>query len=280
MLVMLACGALLLLAVGAGWQWRRHALAIPGWARDELDTRSGRARCLVWFLAVAVLTGLAVGVFVVGPAGRLAMRLLAATSPDAQGRITEADQIVGQISLTGTIGFVLFVGLPFGLAAGLAYALASFVVPRGLLGGALFGLAALVVVGAVVDPLRGDNPDFAIVGPGWLSITTFAVMAVLAGALTAPIAGRLGAAIGRPSHWWWLWLVPLDLFTFAALSIVSLVFAGIVAACLAVLALVLVLSPWSPAFRRRTAQLGRALASIAVLVSVPGFVSALAAIVD
>src|SRR5689334_20256962 len=236
MLVMLACGALLLIAAAAAWRWRGCSLAVPAWARDEQAGTAGRAQALVWFVAVALLSGLAVGAVVIGPAGRLAMRLLAVTSPDAQGRITEAEQVVGQITLTGTVGFVLFVGVPFGLAVGLGYALASFVVPRGLVGGAVFGAAALVLVGATVGPLRGDNPDFAIVGPGWLRVATFLLMAVLTGVLTAPVGGRIAAAGVRPCR------------------------SGVV--------------------RRRAARAVQAIVAVVVLVSVPGFVSALAAIVD
>jgi len=279
MLVMLACGALLLIAAAAAWRWRGYSLAVPAWARDEQAGTAGRAHALVWFVAVALLSGLAVGAVVIGPAGRLAMRLLAATSPDAQGRITEAEQVVGQISLTGTVGFVIFVGVPFGLAAGLGYALASFVVPRGLVGGAVFGAAALVLVGATVDPLRGDNPDFAIVGPGWLSVATFFLMAVLTGAITAPVAGRIAAAVGRPTRWWWLWLPPLILFATAALTVVSVAAGGVVVGCLVLLA-ALVLPRWSGVVRRRAARAVRAIVAVAVVVSVPGFVSALAVIVD
>ena len=82
------------------------------------------------------------------------MRLLAAASPEAQGQITEADQVVGQISLSGTLAFFTFVGLPFGLAIGAAYALAAFVLPRGMLGGAIFGVGALVVFGSTPGPVE------------------------------------------------------------------------------------------------------------------------------
>ena len=45
------------------------------------------------------------GLLVTGPAIRLIMRLLAVTSgDDAQGRITEADEVVGRIDVVGTIG--------------------------------------------------------------------------------------------------------------------------------------------------------------------------------
>ena len=84
------------------------------------------------------------------------MRLLAVTSPEAQGVLTEADQVVGEITLGGTLGFFVFAGLPFGLAVGIGYALASFVLPRGLLGGAIFGAAMLVVFGSATDPLWAE----------------------------------------------------------------------------------------------------------------------------
>ena len=48
------------------------------------------------------------------------MRLLAVTAgPTAQGRITEADQVVGRISLDGTLGFIVFTSLFFGAPVGL-----------------------------------------------------------------------------------------------------------------------------------------------------------------
>lgn len=43
------------------------------------------------------------------------MRLLAATAGDAaQGRRTEAEEIVGRITTGGSIGFIVFTGLFFG----------------------------------------------------------------------------------------------------------------------------------------------------------------------
>jgi len=122
---MLGCGGLVVVAAVLAWRWRGYVLSLPTWVApvDGGSARPGRA--FAWLAAVALLTGLVVGVLVVGPAGRLAMRLLAATSPEAQGRITEADQVVGQISLSGTLAFFIFAGVPFGLAVGVAYVLAA-----------------------------------------------------------------------------------------------------------------------------------------------------------
>ena len=168
---------------------------MAGVGRGEEGARSPVVRAMVWLLGVSLLTGFMVGLFVIGPAGRLAMRLIAATSPDAQGRLTEFEAVVGQVSPGGTLGVFVFVGLGFGRQR-IAYALASFVLPRGAVGGAIFGAAVLVIFGSTVDPLREVNPDFDIVGPGWLSVTTFCAMSVLTGVLTAATAGRVAARWG------------------------------------------------------------------------------------
>ncbi|HEU5036443.1 MAG TPA: hypothetical protein VFT70_05525 [Nocardioides sp.] len=278
-LLMAGCGVLVVVAAVLAWRWRCYELTLPPWAAPVDGSRARPVRACAWLAAVALLSGLLVGVLVVGPAGRLAMRLLAVTSPAAHGRITEADQVVGQITLSGTVGFFVFVGLPFGLVVGVTYALAAFVLPRGMVGGAVLGVAALVVFGSAVDPLRADNPDFDIVGPGWLSVSTFAVMAVLTGVLTAPIAGRLGAAVAHPRPWWAAWMAPVGLITGGTLMLVQLALVAVLAGALTFVAALLV-----PAgSRRKYWRLGRAAIRaalvVAVVVAVPGFVSAVSTIV-
>ena len=277
--LMLGCGVLVVVAAVLAWRWRRYVLTLPTWAApvDGGGARPGRA--FAWLAAVALLTGLLVGVLVVGPVGRLAMRLLAATSPEAQGRITEADQVVGQISLSGTLAFFVFVGVPFGLAVGVAYALAAFVLPRGMVGGAVFGVAVLVALGSTVDPLRSDNPDFDIVGPGWLSVATFVAMAVLTGVLTAPIAGRLGAVLAYPKAWWAAWMVPVGLVAVAVMAAVPVALVAVLVGALVFVSALRVPAGSRERYWRRGKTAIQAALSVAVAVGVPGFVSAVAAIV-
>lgn len=276
---MLGCGLLVVIAVGLAWRWRGRVLSLPTWAAPLDGSKARPARALAWLAAVALLTGLLVGALVVGPLGRLAMRLLAATSPESQGRITEAEQVVGQITLSGTVAFFVFVGLPFGLAVGVAYALASFILPRGVAGGAVFGVAALVLFGSSLDPLRSDNPDFAIVGPGWLSVSAFATMAVLTGMLTAPIAGRLGSALAYPRAWWAVWMVPVGLVAVAVLATVPVALVAVLAGALLFFCALSTSARTRETYWRR----GRAAIQVAlgtlVVVNVPGFVSAVATIV-
>ena len=278
-LLMLGCGVLVAVAVVLAWRWRGHVLSLPAWAAPVDGGRARPVRALAWLGAVALLTGLLVGVLVVGPAGRLAMRLLAATSPEAQGRLTEADQVVGQITLSGTLAFFIFVGVPFGLAVGVAYALAAFILPRGLAGGAVFGVASLVVFGSTLDPLRSDNPDFDIVGPGWLSVTAFAVMAVLTGVLTAPIAGRFGAALAYPKAWWAVWMVPVGVVAVAVLATVPVALVAALAGALVFVSALSVSARSRERYWRRGRTAIQAALGVAVVLAVPGFVSAVSAIV-
>ena len=92
-------------------------------------------RRYLWYLTLAISAGVGAGILAAGAGGRLAMRLLAVTAgPDAQGRITEADQVVGRISLDGTLGFIVFTGLFFGAASGAAYLLVRRWLPGGRAG--------------------------------------------------------------------------------------------------------------------------------------------------
>ncbi|MBW3641611.1 MAG: hypothetical protein KY447_01695, partial [Actinobacteria bacterium] len=93
------------------------------------------------------------------------MRLLAVTAGDAaQGRITEADEVVGTIDFGGTLGLYLFGGVFPGLLSGAVYVVFRPLLPSGGLGGVVFGLLHLVIAATRVDPLRPENPDFDIVG--------------------------------------------------------------------------------------------------------------------
>ena len=80
-----------------------------------VDPEVSRPRRVVLVLQRAsglVAAGVVTGVLVLGLGTRLMMRILAATSPDsAQGRITDAEEIVGEVTFDGTVGFVAFIGL-------------------------------------------------------------------------------------------------------------------------------------------------------------------------
>ena len=189
--------------------------------------------------AIALVGGFWAGALVTGPAMRLIMRLLAVTADDgAQGVLTEADEVVGQIDLDGTISLLIFGGILPGLLSGALYLLVRRLLPGGRLGGVVFGALHLVIGATRIDPLRPDNPDFDLLGPAWASILTFGLACVLHGMAVVAIADRYSRALPpeAPSRRTWAAaVVPLVL----PLALLVLIFPALV---LVVLGLVVVVA--------------------------------------
>jgi hypothetical protein len=149
---------------------------------------------------VVLGASLGAGLLAAGAGGRIAMRVLAVTSPETVAGVpTEANAIIGEITLGGTIGFVAFAGPAAGLLTAGLYALLLPVLPRGRAGGMILGAVLLVVAGSRLDPLRAENFDFALIGPDWLAVALFGALALFQGLLTVALAGRLarGAPVVR-----------------------------------------------------------------------------------
>jgi hypothetical protein len=275
-ILMAVCGLLVLVGVAAVVLWGgRDFRPVTEWPGSSAGQR------YLGNVTVAVTAGLGAGLLVAGAGGRLAMRLLAATAGDgAQGRVTEADEIVGRVTTGGTIGFVVFVGLFFGFATGILYLLLRRWLPAGRLGGVAYGGLLLVVAGTRIDPLRSGNPDFDIVGPGWLALAVFSAIVLTHGMLVAAIAARVSRTL-RPFSLRsraGLGYVPLALLlpVFPALAAIGVVGAGTV--------LFARNSPdAAPGTLGRLGdprwlQAGRVVLGAAVLIALPGFVVAVAEI--
>jgi hypothetical protein len=136
-------------------------------------------------LAAAALAGIVAGVLVAGVLGRIAMRVSGFTSrPDLIGVETSNGNRVGTITLEGTLGLALFVGLSTGIVGGVLYASAEpwlrrFRPRHGL----VFGLALLGSAGfAFIDP---GNFDFQRFGFTALNVAMFAALFVIFGVLVA-----------------------------------------------------------------------------------------------
>jgi hypothetical protein len=200
MWVIVVCAVLVLAGLAAAVRWGDLRFQPPA-PQDEAGPTEpppmGQvARRYLWYLNVAVASGVGAGILAAGAGGRLVMRLLAVTAgPAAQGRITEAEEVVGRITVDGTIGFVLFTGVFAGLSTGLLYLLVRRWLPDGRAGGLVYGGLLLVLAGTRLDPLRPGNPDFDLVGPGWLAVAAFAALAVFHGVLVAAMAGRISRGV-------------------------------------------------------------------------------------
>ena len=168
---------------------------------DETD-RGTRLRAATARVAGSVAGAMVAGALALGLGTRLLMRVLAATSPDeAQGAITEAEEVVGEVTMGGTVGLIAFAGL-FGGFAGLAlFALVRRWLPdRSLVAGALtlgIGAGLTVRLSGLLDP---DNPDFELLSPRWLAVALVLVVLVVFGLLAAVLIDRWAASWPQPAR--------------------------------------------------------------------------------
>jgi hypothetical protein len=270
--LMAGVGGLLVVGLALTLAWGGVAYA-PG---DPGPAPAAVARRYLRSLAVAVTGGFWTGVLVTGPAVRLIMRLLAVTAGDAaQGRITEADEVVGAINVGGTVALIVFGGILPGLASGALWVIVHRWLPAGRLGGVAFGGLHLVVAATRIDPLRPGNGDFDLVGPGWLSALTFGLAAVVHGMAVAALVNRYSRAFppAERTRAAWAWaiapLVPAALIVALAPALVLVLALGLAA----VVGLTR-LGPVVRAARSRAALVaGRVALAALALVLLPGAVA-------
>jgi hypothetical protein len=119
------------------------------------------------------------------------MRVLAVSSGDAvQGAFSDDAEKIGQVTVEGTIGFVLLAGMFFGAVGGCLYALLRPLFPadrrRRQLASA--AVATAITLSLLIKP---NGRDFAILRPLWLVVTLFAAIAFLFGLLLPIVAERV-----------------------------------------------------------------------------------------
>ena len=282
--VVVACVILLVLGLAVAVAWGGTPYR-PAWPPPEPGEPApgGRApgavpvaQAFARATTIAIASGLAAGLLVAGAGGRLAMRLLAVTAGDAaQGRVTEADELVGRITIGGTVGFVVFTGLFFGIATGVLYVLVRRWLPGGRLGGAAFGGLLLVLFGTRLEPLRPDNPDFGIVGPGWVAVAAFGALVVVHGMAVAAVAARYSAVLPLPARDRRVLLRYTPLLAAAPVPVVLLLGA---LAGVAVTGFSQVAGVAAVARSAAVTRAGRVALAVAAAAGLPGFVSGVAAI--
>ncbi|KRE30210.1 hypothetical protein [Agromyces sp. Soil535] len=285
MLIVIVCGALVAIALALCAVWGGERLVEPEFppatpsgaaaTTSRLRRHLDGLRLFGWWASMFLVVGTISGLLVTGAGGRLAMRLLAITSPEATGRLTEAGANVGEMTVEGTIAYLVFGGLPFAFASTALYLLVAPWLPRGRLAGPVFGLAAFILAAPFIDPLRADNVDFDIVGPGWLSVLVFAALAVVQGAFLAAFAGRLSRSLPLMTRRTWPeTLMPL------LLAVVLFPLGAVLAVGALVTFALPRLLPWFLAVRasRWGVIIGRALLAVGVLTALPAFVASVVSI--
>jgi ABC-type xylose transport system permease subunit len=108
------------------------------------------------------------------------MRLAALAAPEARGSLTENGNVVGAITVEGTIALMLFAGVGSAIVGTAAYIVLRPWLPRRTTrGGLVFGGFLLALLGGrVVDP---GNADFTILGDGVLNVSVFSMLFVAFG---------------------------------------------------------------------------------------------------
>lgn len=143
---------------------------------------------LLRHISILGLASLISGVLVGGVGGRVVMAISAAAAqPEAIGRITENGNRIGEFTLGGTLGLIVFVGLLGGMAASITVVASEpFVQRAGFLGGPIIGAAVLATVGSGTF----DSFDFRILEPASLNVAMFLGLLVMFGVMIV-VAARL-----------------------------------------------------------------------------------------
>jgi len=218
--------------VGAwmSWRWRNLSLVQPaGAVAHDYRSRFGQA---LRSTGAALSGGLIAGLLVMGLGGRLVMRVAAAMSGDgAQGRGTEAGEIVGEITFDGTVGFIAFIGLGAGVIATAAYLLVRRWLPDRAGPAGLVGAVLLAGTLGIADPINPDNIDFAVLSPQWVVVVLVVGTGVLFATTLTAVAARLEQTIRQPGRRGWLPAAPLIFvvippFTIALAYVAVRTFAG------------------------------------------------------
>lgn len=142
------------------------------------------------------IAGALTGILVAGLGGRVAMRLAAIMEPASAGRFTENGARIGEITLSGSVGLILLGGLFFGLSGGVVWVVVSPWIPGAGIKRAIVAMpVALALTGIAL--IRGDNPDFRILGYDGRVVGVLLALVALAGLSIALIDAWLERHLPR-----------------------------------------------------------------------------------
>lgn len=188
--VTVACGVGIVIALGIVMRW--------GGLDASFRADPPRITSALRRLCVLEVSGIVAGLLVGGLGSRLMMRIMAATSgAAAQGKVTEAEEIVGRVTSEGTVGLLVFVGIGFGVVGALVLAVVGRFLPkRAWMGGAALGVLVLGLF-ARSDPLSPDNRDFTILSPVALAVAMIAILFVVYGMTVVSLSSWLERSYPR-----------------------------------------------------------------------------------
>lgn len=142
------------------------------------------------------------GVLTIGAGGRLMMRVLAATSSDdVQGLRTEADEIIGEVSVGGSVFLIVVVGIGASVVGLALFTILRRWLPDRSLVAGLVGVA--IGAGLLVRPtalLASTNSDFTLIAPVALAVALCLATLVLFGATFGVLVDHLAPRWPRPGR--------------------------------------------------------------------------------
>lgn len=136
------------------------------------------------------LAGLVAGILVAGLGGRLVMRLAALIVPSATGSQTENGNRIGEITASGSLGLIVFVGLLGALVfASVWVAIVPWLPGRGVVRGVV-AMPVAVALGSF-GLISRSNPDFAVLEHHPLVVASLIVLVASAAPAMAVADGWL-----------------------------------------------------------------------------------------
>jgi hypothetical protein len=145
------------------------------------------------------VAGIVVGILVAGLGGRLVMRLATILHEGTVGFRTENGEVIGEITLGGTLALMTFGGLGMGLVAGTIWVIVSPWLPGSGLARALVTALAAMALGTPAL-IQRSNLDFAILDRDPLVIALLIGLVGLVGFSIALLDGFLDARLPRPTR--------------------------------------------------------------------------------
>lgn len=146
-------------------------------------------------VGIATLAGLVAGALVLGLGGRLAMRISGILGGQtAAGLLTANKNVVGDITLDGTVGLIVSGGIVGAFCGPLYAAARPLLVPLGRWQPVAFGVLFFLVFGS--SCITPENSDFRRFGPPVVNVTLFALIFVVFGLALASLASALDRTEG------------------------------------------------------------------------------------
>ena len=143
------------------------------------------------------LAGLIVGVALAGVGGRLVMRLAAVLVPSSTGAFTENGNRIGDITMVGSLGIVVAIGLLFGAVAGSLWVVIRPWLPLAP-GRRVFVTIPVAIALGTRGLIDADNRDFAILDHDPMVIATLVLLVAAFGPALVVVDAWLDRRLPRP----------------------------------------------------------------------------------